>query len=381
MSNPELEDHVRARILEADFALEPVHGFLELEIKDLLPGVRTQAEAFLANAPSLYGYERDTERIYMTLDIAVSAMQADATFGGGYALAAACIYRLGVQDSDLFDTRALTAAIPWAFRAVTVDPEWQDGWEVYVQLHCYKGDFGTAEKALGEIFKRFGDNDLYARCAFLYFRLKGDAAQAINWGALAWQTEWDTHRLVQTLFALGLLYRDMNLWPKALDAYRVITERDHENAWAFHYSSICAAELGDFTHALELNEKAVHYGQLHEFRAYREDLKKLAGRARLGRGRITTSPVGKPKVVAAPPAVGKVVAAPPPATGKLVAAPPPAKSTRVVAAPPPVANKPAGSDDPTRMVKKLPPKPSTNIVPPPPPAKPPVRPPTRKPKR
>lgn len=409
MSNPDLEDYVQARILEAEFALEPVHGYLDLDIGKLIAGERTQAEAFLANAPSLYGYERDTERIYLTLDIAVSAIQADPTFGGGYALAAACIYRLGVQDTDIFDSRALTTAIPWANRAITVDPEWQDGWEVYLQLHCYKGDFGTAEKALGEIFRRFGDNDLYARGAFLYFRLKGDPAQALNWGALAWQTEWDSQRLVQTLFALGQLYRDVQMPAKALDSYRVITERDHNNAWAYHYASECAAELGDFKYALEMNEHAVRLGQLHVFRAFREELKKLSGRAKMTRGRITTTNLQKP-VVAAPPAAPSLVAAPPPATGRVVAAPPPA-TAKVVAAPPPVGAKvvpppPAkssasqrqtappsvrpkvvpGAEDPTRLVPKLPPKPSTRQVAAPPPAvqKPgakQVPPPRRKPKK
>ncbi|MCB9893243.1 MAG: tetratricopeptide repeat protein [Planctomycetes bacterium] len=369
------EDLIKARILEAEMALAPAAPYLEMEITDLVGGERSQAEAFLANAPSLYGYERDTERIFMVMDLAVSAIQADPTFGGGYALAAACIYRLGVVDVDIFDPRALTVAIPWAYRAIKMDPEYDMGWEVYVELHCFKGDFATAEKALGEVYTRFGDNDLYARTAFLYFRLQGETAQALNWGALAWQTEWDETRLMHTLFSLGQLYRDVGEWRKAADAYRVITERDHESSWAYHYAAQCMAELGDFASAIELNQTAIGLGGLHEFRAFHEDLKRAQGRARMGGGRITTVPsrrgtgmhtrppstvvpapppvAGKPvpapppvgkQVVAAPPPVGKkVVSAPPPAGKKVVAAPPPAgsPSTRVVKAPP-AAKPPSG---------------------------------------
>jgi tetratricopeptide (TPR) repeat protein len=354
------EDLVQARILEAGMALEPASPFLEMDIKDLTPGERTQAEAFCANAPSLYGYERDTERIFMVLDLAVSAIQADPTFGGGYALAAACIYRLGVLDIDVFDSRALTAAIPWAYRAIVMDPGNEAGWEAYVETHCYKGDFTTAEKALGDIYGRFGDNDLYARTAFLYFRLQGDTAQALNWGALAWQTEWDTIRLVHTLFALGQLYRDVGEWAKAADAYRVITERDHENAWAFHYLAHSMAEAGQFPEALEANQQAVKLGQLHEFRAYHEELKKLRGRARMGAGRVTSVRTKATTVVPAPPpkGTGKVVAAPPAAGEKVVPAPPAKKPvTRVIPAPP--AKRP--------VTKKVPAPPP--IVPPPPPKK------------
>jgi tetratricopeptide (TPR) repeat protein len=346
-------DLVASRIIEAGLALEPVTEFLEADIANLKPGVRSQGEAFVANAPSLYGYERNQERIALTLDVAISAIKADPTYGGGYALVAMCVYRLGVQDADIFDTRALAAAIPWAYRAITVDPECQDGWEIYVQLHCYNADFGTAEKALGEILKRFGDGDLYARCAFLYFRLKGDTQQAVNWGALAWQTEWDTHRLIHTLFSLGQLYRDVDLWAKALDAYRVITERDNENAWAYHYASQCAAQLGEYQYALELNGNAVAFGKIHEFRAYREELKKKAGTARMARGKISSAPRQKPVVVPAPKPSSTVVSAPPPSTN-VIAAPPAA--TKVVKAPPPV----------TKKVVPAPRKATTKVVPAPP---------------
>ena len=392
------EDLVQARILEANMAIEPATPFLEMAIEDLAAGERTQAEAFCANAPSLYGYERDTERIFMVLDIAVSAVQADPTFGGGYALMAACIYRLGVLDVDVYDSRALTAAIPWAFRAIKMDPENEAGWEAYVETHCYKGDFTTAENALGEIYNRFGDNDLYARTAFLYFRLQGDTAQAVNWGALAWQTEWDTVRLVHTLFALGQLYRDVGEYSKAADAYRVITERDHENAWAYHYLAKALAELGNYGDAIEANQQAVKLGQLHEFRAFHEDLKKWRGRARMSTGRVTNLPTKgtgmyqkPPDVVAAPPPTsGNVVAAPPPASGKVVPAPP-SKQEKVVPAPP-AAGPPAKSRT-TRQVKAPPPaRPQTRqvpappakasprkVVPPPPAVRPAKRPPPKKP--
>ncbi|MCA8914190.1 MAG: hypothetical protein KDB90_02170 [Planctomycetes bacterium] len=368
------EDHIKARILEAEMALGSAAPFLEMSIEDLSAGVRTQAEAFLANAPSLYGYERDTERIFMVLDLAVSAIQADPTYGGGYSLAASCIYRLGVIDVDIFDPRALTVAIPWAYRAIKMDPEYDMGWETYVELHCFKGDFATAEKALGEIYTRFGDNDLYARCAFLYFRLQGETAQALNWGALAWQTEWDDTRLIHTLFSLGQLYRDVGEWRKAADAYRVITERDHENSWAFHNAAQCMAQLGDYVSALELNQTAISLGGLHEFRAFQEDLKRAQGRSRMGGGRITSVPSKRGTGVHQRPA-STVVPAPPPASGKLVAAPPPV-GKKVVAAPPPVGKKviaappavsPSNRPPPGKKVVKAPPAAPGKVVKPPPP--------------
>jgi hypothetical protein len=95
------EDPVKARIIEAELALESVTELLEVAAADLEAGTRTKAEAFVANAPPLWGYDRDTERLFLTLDIAISAIEADPTFGGGYALAAACLYRMGMRDTDI----------------------------------------------------------------------------------------------------------------------------------------------------------------------------------------------------------------------------------------------------------------------------------------
>jgi len=364
------EDPVRARIIEAELALEVASGFLEMSPSELVPGTRSQAEAFTANAPVLWGYERDSERLFLCLDIAVSAIQADPTYGGGYALAAACIYRMGVRDVDIYDPRALIASIPWANRAIVVDPENHIGWETYIEIHCFKGDFKTAESALGKVYAKFGDNDLYARCAFLFFRLQGDIVQAKNWGALAWQTEWDSTRLVHTLFSLGQLHRDTGEWNKALDCYRVITEKQNDNAWAYHHWAKCLAALGDAARAMDINQKAIQLGQLYEFRSYQEDLRKLAGRSKLGAGRITNlppvrMPTGNTSRIQAPAArnpssgntsgSGRIAPAPPPASGgsssrmlppqpsgnttagsgRVMPAPPPANAPRVAPAPPP----------------------------------------------
>lgn len=376
------EDPVKARIIEADLALEVVSGFLDMSPSELVPGARSQAEAFVANAPQLWGHERDTERLFLCLDIAVSAIQADPTFGGGYALAAACIYRMGVRDVDIYDPRTLIASIPWANRAIIVDPDNHIGWETYIEIHCFKGDFKTAEGALGKVYAKFGDNDLYARCAFLYFRLQGDLAQAKNWGALAWQTEWDTTRLVHTLFALGQLHRDTNEWAKALDCYRVITEKDHQNAWAYHFWAICVANLGEPAKALDINQKAVQLGQLHEFRTYQEELRRQAGRSKLGAGRITTlpaprMPTGNTSRIQAPvarnPASGntsRMGALPSGNTSRMGAVPGSSSSTgsgRVAPAPP------AAGGSSNRM---LPPQPgassgSGRVMPAPPAANPP----------
>ncbi|MBX3475823.1 MAG: tetratricopeptide repeat protein [Planctomycetes bacterium] len=399
------EDPVRARIIEAELALEVASGFLEMSVGDLVPGARSQAEAFVANAPQLWGHERDTERLFLCLDIAVSAIQADPTFGGGYALAAACIYRMGVRDVDIYDPRTLIASIPWANRAIVVDPENNAGWETYIEIHCFKGDFKTAEGALGKVYAKFGDNDVYARCAFLFFRLQGDVVQAKNWGALAWQTEWDSTRLVHTLFSLGQLHRDTGEWAKALDCYRVITEKDHQNAWAFHYWAMCLANVGDPTGALEINQRAVQLGQLHEFRSYQEDLRRMAGRAKLGAGRITNLPparmptgntsritapakgtaasgntsrmglarsgnttTGSGRVVPTPPAAGSSNRMLPPqpggsssGSGRVMPAPPPANAPRVAPAPPPAA---------PRVMPAPPAAAPQKVAPAPPPAKP-----------
>lgn len=377
------EDPVKARIIEADLALEVVSGFLELSPSELVPGARSQAEAFVANAPQLWGHERDTERLFLCLDIAVSAIQADPTFGGGYALAAGCIYRMGVRDVDIYDPRTLIASIPWANRAIVVDSENHAGWETYIEIHCFKGDFKTAESALGKVYAKFGDNDLYARCAFLYFRLQGDLAQAKNWGALAWQTEWDTTRLVHTLFALGQLYRDTSEWAKALDCYRMITEKDHQNAWAYHFWAICLANLGEPVNAMDVNQKAVQLGQLHEFRAYQEELRRQSGRAKLGAGRITSLPAprmpsGNTSRIQAPvtrnPASGNTsrMGALPGAgsssgSGRFVPAPPPAAagSNRML---PPQPGEKSGSG---RVMPAPPAAIPTKVMPAPPAANPP----------
>jgi hypothetical protein len=144
---------------------------------------------------------------------------------------------------------------------------------------------------------------------------------------------------VRTLFALGQLYRDGKEWGKALDCYRVITEKDHQNAWGWHYWALCEATLGDAMRAIELNQKAIELGKLHEFRAYQEDLRKQAGRQKLsapsvpaygaarkpgettrrrlrppsGSTPVVTAPAPAPvvKSVATPPAV-KALPAPPP---------------------------------------------------------------------
>ncbi|MEE9312881.1 MAG: hypothetical protein V3V10_10790, partial [Planctomycetota bacterium] len=123
------EDHIAARVLEAQMALEVVKGFLGIPVKELISGERSQAEAFIANAPKLFQKDRDTESLFMAVDIGVSAIQADPTYGGGYALVADCVYRLGVIDTDKYDRRALKEAGPWAKRAVVVDPEYDLGWE------------------------------------------------------------------------------------------------------------------------------------------------------------------------------------------------------------------------------------------------------------
>jgi len=267
---------------------------------------------------------------------------------------------MGMRDTDIYDPRSLIAAIPWANRAILVQPDYDAGWETYVEIHCYKGDFRTAENALGRILKRFGDGDVYARCAFLYFRLQGDVDQAKNWGALAWQTEWDSARLVRTLFALGLLYRDGKEWSKALDCYRMITEKDHNNAWAWHYFAQCTAALGDPARAMELNQRAVGLGQQHEFRAYQEDLRRQLGRQKLSAPRIAAyvPPPGRGKGDTTtrrmrPPSGGlPVITAPAPAPAKTVATPP---AMPKVAAPPAVKTLPRIRPDTARQLRRPPP--------------------------
>lgn len=358
------EDPVKARIIEAELALETVADLLEVAPSELAAGSRTQAEAFVANAPPLWGYDRDTERLFLALDIAISAIETDPTYAGGYALAAACLYRMGMRDTDIYDPRALIAAIPWANRAILIHPEYDAGWEIYVEIHCYKGDFKTAESALGRVLKRFGDGDVYARCAFLFFRMKGEIDQAKNWGALAWQTEWDSARLVRTLLALGQLYREGKEWAKALDCYRVVTEKDHNNAWGWHFFAVCTATLGNAERALELNQRAVELGKLHEFRAYQEELRKQAGREKLSApkmaayGALPRAPGDTTRRRMRPPSSSApVVTAPAPAPVKTVVTPPPAaKTPPTVATPPAVRALPRGKPDTSRQVRLPPPR-------------------------
>lgn len=243
-------------------------GFLGIPAQNLLAGERSQAEAFIANAPRLFQRDRDVESIFMTIGIAISAIQADPTYGGGYALAAECLYRMGVISTDKYDQRALKAAGPWAQRATVVDPKYDNGWEVLITILCYLGDFKNAETMLGNVYKQFGDNDLYARTAFYFFRMQGNTKQALEWGALAWQTEWDNARLVGTLFSLGQLYIQEQEYRRALDAYRVITEKDFKNAWAYYFMAVCLNQLGQKDEAIECNLKALSFGEIIEFRKF-----------------------------------------------------------------------------------------------------------------
>lgn len=372
-------DAIAAVLMEADMALTEAKDLRDRD--DVSPGVRSQAEAFYHNAPSLYGYDRDRERIFMTLDIAVSCIQADPTFAGGYALAAACIYRLGVESEDHYDERALEAALPWALKATIVDMKDPIGWEILSEIHCFMRDWDLASNTLGLIYRTFGDGDLYARATFRFFRLKGEVDQALNWGALAWQQEFNSQRLVQTLFALGHLYRDVSKWEKALDTYRVITEKDHDNAWAYHWWAYCAFQLEQSAEARELNQKAIELskGQVGKFVEFQSQLGGVRTTSRRRRTNVPTNlPVGKPKTktvpapgarqIKAPKPITKTVSPPPVAAPKQVPAPkvvppPPAKrpSTRRVAAPPP-AKAPA----PKTVQPPPPAKPSTRQVPAPP---------------
>ncbi len=280
------------------------------------------------------------EKLLLSLDVAVSAIQADPSYGAGYAYVAAALYRIGFDDTDIYAEDTLSNALPWAQRGTDIDPLSREAWEVITEIHCYRGDFDAAEKSLGEIFTRWGDGDVYARTAFLFFRLQGDADQAMNWGALAWQQEWDNERLIQTLFALGQLYRDNGRLRQAADTYRVLCEHDGANMWGHHFWAKAEFELGNLKVALDANSRAIDLGGGHALRGFHEEIKHAIGRARMGLKPIT-SQVTKGPVVAAPPAlskvegppaIGKVVVAPP-AIGKVVAAPP-ARPTRVVAAPP-----------------------------------------------
>ena len=324
------EPSISEKLVQALNVLDPVSEFLRGPAP--AAGNRASAEAFLANAPSLFGHQLSLEQLLLSLDVAVSAIQADPSFGAGYAYVAAALYRIGFADTDIYAEETLSNALPWAQRGTDIDPLSREAWEVLTEIHCFRGDFGAAEKSLGEIFTRWGDGDVYARTAFLFFRLQGDADQAMNWGALAWQQEWDNERLIQTLFSLGQLYRDNGRLRQAADTYRVLCEHDHSNLWGHHFWAKAEFELGNLKAALDANSRAIELGGGHALRGFQEEINHAIGRAKMGLKPITTQ-IAKGKVVAAPPAIGKVVAAPPPAIGKVVAAPPPAIG-KVVAAPP-----------------------------------------------
>lgn len=335
------EDHIAARVLEAQMALEVVQGFLGIPEKDLISGERTQAEAFIANAPKLFQKDRDTENLLMALDIGISAIQTDPTYGGGYALVAECVYRMGVIDTDNYDHRALKEAGPWAKRAVVVDPDYDLGWESLLTVLCYLKDFKHAESMLGKVYKLFGDNDLYARTAFNFFRLKGDTRQALEWGALAWQTEWDTERLISTLFSLGRLYLQEQEYGRALDAYRVVTEKVHDNSWAYHYMAICLNHLSQKDEAIESNLQALAYGEVPEFRHFQDQLQPPRGNSR--RFKRPGATVKAPPSMTVPP--------PEQAPPQVQAPPPIAASSQIVQAPEPTAP-PAGPRLPNKRKRR-----------------------------
>lgn len=337
---PELS--VAEKLVQALNMLDPVSELLAGPLPEA--GNRSAAEAFLANAPTLFGHQLPFEKLLLSLDIAVSVIQADPTLGAGFAYAAAALYRIGFEDTDIYSETTLANALPWARRGADIEPLSPEAWETLTEIHCFMGDFAAAEKSLGEIFSRWGDGDVYARAAFMFFRLQGDAEQAMNWGALAWQQEWNTDRLIQTLFALGQLYRDNARVRQAADVYRVLCEHDHTNMWGHHFWAKAEFELGNLKEALDANSRAIELGGGHALRGFQEEIKHAIGRARMGLKPVTEQ-ISKARVVATPPAVVEapppaMVSAPPPlqringpAIGKVVP-PPPAKPTRVVKAPP-----------------------------------------------
>ena len=240
-------------------------------------GDRAQANALVAGAASLYGWKPDAEQMLQALDNAAAAVCADPTCGAGYALAARCIYRLGWEDRDCFAEVALEKARAWARRATELQPDFETGWEALVEVDCYAYEFDTAEKTLGEIFRRFGDRGLYARAAFLYFRLKADVDQALNWGALAWQQEEDEARLFDTLFAMGTVYEDSQRLKHAYDAYRMICEKDPRNAWGQFLWARVTLALGGVNEAKEMIDKAVALSSQPEFAELRATIARKLG--------------------------------------------------------------------------------------------------------
>lgn len=363
---PELS--ITEKLVQALNVLDPVSELLQGPAAN--PGNRAAAEAFLANAPSLFGHQLPFEKLLLSLDVGVSAIQADSTLGAAYAYIATALYRIGYEDADIFAEETLANALPWARRGTDIEPLSREAWEALTEILCYRGDFAAAEKALGEIFARWGDGDTYARSAFLYFRLLGDAEQAMNWGALAWQQEWNTDRLIQTLFALGQLYRDNDRMRQGADVYRVLCEHDPESLWGHHFRARCEFELGNLQAALSANTRAIELGGGHALRGFQEEIKHALGRVRMGL-KPHTSQLSKGqagKVVPPPPPAAKQTEVPAPPPANVVAAPPPAKRIagpmigRVVA-PPPAAVAP-------------PPRPATVEVKAPPPAKPATKAPT-----
>lgn len=62
------------------------------------------------------------QKLLLALDIAVSAIQADCTLGAGYAYAAAAMYRIGFEDTDIYADDTLANALPWARRGTEIEP-------------------------------------------------------------------------------------------------------------------------------------------------------------------------------------------------------------------------------------------------------------------
>ncbi|MCC6575198.1 MAG: tetratricopeptide repeat protein [Planctomycetes bacterium] len=248
-----------------------------LSVQHPAQGDRAQAEEIAARAPATWGYKPEPEELLRTLDVACMAITADPTSGVGYALAAQCVYRLGYEDRDCFNEEALDAARPWAARAAELQPEIEAGWEAWAQIESYRYEFREAERVLGEIFRRFGDAGLYARSAFLFFRLQADVDQAINWGALAWQQEEDAARLVETLFGMGTVYEDSGRQKHAFDTYRVICEKDPDNAWGKFLLARVTLALGGIEEARQAIDEAIKLSDQPQFRELRAEIARASG--------------------------------------------------------------------------------------------------------
>ncbi len=276
-------------------------------------GDSARALAACAGAPTLYRYHSDIPQLLQTLDIAASAVVADPCCGAGYALAAECLFRLGFEDRDCFNEAALAEARPWARRATELSPDQEAGWEALARIECFAFKFPDAEKVLGEIFRRFGDAALYARAAFLFFRLQADIDQAINWGALAWQQEEDATRLIDTLFGMGAVYEDSGRMKHAYDTYRMICEKDPKNAWGQFLWSRVTFALGGVAEARAMIERAVGLCPRPEFK----ELQAAIARGGTSRRLPAVAPPKKapPPVAAAQSPAPPEVPPPPPITG------------------------------------------------------------------